>query len=500
MMNEIDTGRKTLKSWSIKRRLTVLYVVSAFGLLLVSTLFLYWTLINRLEIEDGQFLAAKIGLLREILAQEPNNAEVLEEEVKWEKAPFRLAKYYARILDSRDSVIIETGGMRSIAPIDGFPPPARLSQVPSHATKGKSKNGHNLLLMSALARAGNSSGHVRILQLALDISHEDELTSDYRGDLLVVLFVGVLLSAGIGVFVAGRGLKPVENITRTVQRISADQLHRRLGQSDPAWSRSRLRSGWPIELNDLAAAFDEMLDRLEASFNRLSQFSADIAHELRTPINNLIGETEVALSRNREAAEYREVLESSLEEFSRLSHIIESLLFLARAESPEARIDKKNLDLDKEIENVVEFYEAIADERGIALIYNRILEPGAGVTVSADPTLMRQAVSNLVSNAVRYTPRGGKVEIEVKSGTDNGVEISVEDNGSGIESGHIARIFDRFYRADTSRSENNSGSGLGLSIVGSIMQLHHGTVTIASEPGKGTMVTLKFPGDGQKAD
>ena len=481
-MTEDVSPNKGRRTWSIKRRLTVLYFVSAFGILLISTAFLYWVLANRLAKEDGHFLAAKIGLLREILKEEPNNRDVLREEVKWETAPFRLAKYYARIIGPSGNIIIETGRMREVAPVSIFPKPTGLSEIPARATKRKSSDGHNLLLMTALAKAGGTAGGVRVLQLALDISHEDELTFDYRKQLILVLLAGILLSAGIGVFIAGKGLNPIERITRTIQHISAHQLHRRLGQSD-----------WPLELNDLAGAFDGMLDRLEDSFNRLSQYSADLAHELRTPINNLIGETEVALSRERTQGEYRDVLESSLEEYSRLSHVIESLLFLARAESPETHVDKKRFDPRKEIEDVIEFYEAMAEEKHVRLSYADTPPPALDPNVNADPTLFRHALSNLVSNALRYTNDGGKVDIGVSRASDGNIYVWVSDNGVGIEAEHVARIFDRFFRVDSSRSENKSGSGLGLAIVKSIMQLHHGSVSVDSTPGKGTKVTLVFP-------
>ena len=481
-MTENVYANRRRRTWSIKRRLTVLYFVSAFGILLISTAFLYWVLANRLVKEDGQFLAAKIGLLREILKEEPNNRDVLREEVKWETAPFRLAKYYARIIGPSGNIIIETDRMREVAPVNIFPKPAGLSEIPARATKRKSTNGHNLLLMTALAQAGGAGGGIRVLQLALDISHEDELTFDYRKQLILVLLAGILLSAGIGVFIAGKGLNPIERITRTIQHISAHQLHRRLGQSD-----------WPFELNDLAGAFDGMLDRLEDSFNRLSQYSADLAHELRTPINNLIGETEVALSRERTPGEYRDVLESSLEEYSRLSHVIESLLFLARAESPETHVDKMKFDPRKEIEDVIEFYEAMAEEKGVILSHVAPVPPGWDPILNADPTLFRHALSNLVSNALRYTNDGGKVDIGVARASDGNIYVWVSDNGVGIDHEHVARIFDRFYRVDSSRSENKSGSGLGLAIVKSIMQLHHGAVSVDSKPGKGTKVTLAFP-------
>ena len=477
-----STGRKT---WSIKRRLTVLYVVSAFGILFLSTIFLYWVLASRLEKEDAQFLVTKVSLLREILTEEPNDPEVIHEEVEWESAPFRLAKYYVRILDPQHKIVIETANMSSIVPTNVFPQPAGVMQTPSQASRWKSKSGHNLLLMTALAKLGGPNGKTRVLQLALDISQEDQLIVDYRQQLLIVLFADILLSAALGIFVTRKGLQPLEEITRTVQsigsfgQISAYQLHERLGQSD-----------WPIELNDLALEFDKMLDRLEESFNRLSQFSADLAHELRTPINNLVGETEVALSRERLAEDYREVLQSGLEEFSRLSHIIESLLFLARADSPETHIERKEFDIREQVEGVIEFYEAVAEEQEIEMVCT-----GDSI-VHADQTLFRQALNNLVSNAIQHTPRGGRISIQVNRGLGNdAVEVSVSDNGTGIDPEHLPRVFDRFYRADNSRSKYRPGSGLGLAIVKSIMQLHNGSASIVSEPGKGTTVTLSFPAD-----
>ena len=478
----MNRGSSRIKSWSIKRKLTLLYVVSAFGILLISTVFLYWVLASRLRKEDGQFLIAKVGLLREILAEEPNNKDVLEEEIKWETAPFRLAKYYARILDPNGRILIETGNMSEVAPVGIFPKPSGLSGLPASTTERKSSQGHSLILVSALARAGGPEGGVRVLQLALDISHEDELIADYRQRLLLVLLAGIIVSAGIGAFISERGLKPIENITRTVKHISAHQLHQRLGQSN-----------WPLELDDLAAAFDGMLDRLEDSFNRLSQFSADLAHELRTPINNLIGETEVALSRERTSGEYREVMESSLEEYSRLSHVIESLLFLARAESPEVHIEKSKFDAREKVEEVIDFYEAIAEEHGVTISHPAAADHEDRCLLDADPTLFRQAVSNLISNALRYTPKGGHIVIETYRGSDKSTTVSVSDDGTGIDKEHLPRIFDRFYRVDSSRSENKPGSGLGLAIVKSIVQLHGGTASVASEPGKGTTVTLKFP-------
>jgi two-component system heavy metal sensor histidine kinase CusS len=208
---------------------------------------------------------------------------------------------------------------------------------------------------------------------------------------------------------------------------------------------------------------------------------------LRTPINNLMGEAEVVLSRARPPHEYRQVLESSLEEYARLSQMIDSLLFLARADSAEARIERSQFDAVQAIEAVREFHEAVAEEQGVEVTCH-----GKAV-VNADPMLFRRAVSNLLSNALQYTSRGGRVSIAVEQTADHAVDVRVSDTGSGIDSAHLPRIFDRFYRADRARSQYASGTGLGLAIVKSIMTLHNGTITIQSEPAKGTTVTLRFP-------
>jgi len=246
---------------------------------------------------------------------------------------------------------------------------------------------------------------------------------------------------------------------------------------------------WPQELTALAEAFDGMLDRLEDSFARLSQFSADMAHELRTPVNNLMGEAEVSLSKPRTTEEYQHVLASSLEECERLSRLIDSMLFLARAENAETELKRSALDVRAEIETVREFYDVVAEEQGV-----EVACAGDG-RLNADPLLFRQALGNLLSNALQYTPRGGKVTISVAH-SNGWIDIGVTDTGAGIDPEHLPRIFDRFYRADRSRSQHPQGFGLGLAIVKSILTLHGGTVAIKSTPGAGTTVVLRFPGNG----
>jgi two-component system, OmpR family, heavy metal sensor histidine kinase CusS len=244
----------------------------------------------------------------------------------------------------------------------------------------------------------------------------------------------------------------------------------------------------PADLGKLAGTFNAMLDRLEEAFARLGQFSADIAHELRTPLSNLRSEVEVALQRERPADEYARVLGSCLEESVRLSGLVETLLFLARAEQPSAQIQRTTVDVAAELKLVRDFFEPAAAEAGVDLK----VEADLPIHLQADRTLLQRALSNLIANALTYTPKGGKVTLRTRA-RDDAIEVSVADTGAGIPEQHLPHIFDRFYRADAARSNGAGHVGLGLAIVASIARLHGGTVHAASHPGRGTTITLDLP-------
>jgi two-component system heavy metal sensor histidine kinase CusS len=273
---------------------------------------------------------------------------------------------------------------------------------------------------------------------------------------------------------ARRGLRPLREVADHARRITVSHLHERVSSER-----------WPAELTLLATAFDQMLERLEQSFQRLSQFSADLAHELRTPINNLMGEAEVTLTRSRSADDYRQVIESSLEEFSRMSRMIDSLLFLARADHSDAPLRPVLLDVRVEIEALRDFYEALADEWQVEISCQ-----GQG-QLRADAILFRRVVSNLLSNALNHTPHGGHVLLGVEQ-TPSGLELRVVDDGCGIAREHLPRLFERFYRVDNALSRAQ-GTGLGLALVKSIIELHQGSVTLESDVGRGMTVRLRFP-------
>jgi two-component system heavy metal sensor histidine kinase CusS len=466
------------RHWSIARRLTFLYASANAVMLLVAAAFLYWSLTRDVGQDDDAFLANKIQECRRLLRQHAAGSPLLAHEVQTEAAASQFIKYYVRVLNARGETEIETPGMPEILSAGKFPAPAEPGRVPARGTVTRS-TGSVYLMMSARAEIDAEKTESRIVQAALDVSSDQELVAGYRWKLAVMVTLGVLFSCGAGMLVARRGLRPVKEITRATERITASQLHERIPME-----------GWPAELASLARSFDGMLDRLEQSFRRLSQYSADLAHELRTPINNLRGEAGVALSQPRTPNEYRQVLESSLEEYARLGRLIDNLLFLARADG-QTTIAREECDARKAANVVTEYYSAVAEDKSVQLTCE-----GTG-TVQADPIMLRQAISNLVANAVNHTPSGGRVNVAVEEENGAGAKITVTDTGCGISPEHIGKVCERLYRVDSARSQHVNGAGLGLAIVKSIMTLHGGTIKVESELQRGTTVTLLFPHDGE---
>jgi two-component system heavy metal sensor histidine kinase CusS len=461
-------------------RLTAWYAGTAFLLILAATGFLYWALVSNLDREDDQFLADKIHFLRMLLRDRPQDAAALKQEAEWEWAASQYAQFYVRILDERGRPIIESPGMSEELPAGVFPTPRAGETELDPGKEIESPTGKSFRVLAARAAEEPSASPTRIIQVALDRTYEEDLLARYRRNMVLVLGLALVVCALAGYRIARRGLQPVAEIAETARRIRATTLDERL----------EVR-GLPAELFVLANTFNEMLDRLEGSFKRLSQFSADIAHELRTPVNNLRGEAEVALGKARSPEEYREVLGSCLEECGRLTRIIASLLFLARAESPETQLAKEPVEVGRELSAIREFYEAAAVEAGVTLK----VDAGNHIVADLDRTLFQRALSNLVANALAHTPPGGTVTLSaVRDGSQ--VRVEVADTGRGIPQEHLAHVFDRFYRVDQARTTTSGRVGLGLAIVKSIAVLHRGSTAITSEVGRGTCVTLTFPGAG----
>ncbi|MCH4875850.1 HAMP domain-containing protein [Pseudomonas sp. TMW22090] len=306
------------------------------------------------------------------------------------------------------------------------------------------------------------------------LGEREQMLAAYRFKLWLAMSVGALLAFVLGWWVSQRGLRPVRLLARRAAGIDVQHLHLRLDEF------SQLS-----ELQALSHALNQMLARLEDGFAQLSRFSEDLAHEMRTPLSNLMGHTQQTLRHSRSIEDYQNLLVSNQEEYERLARMIDSMLFLARTEQSDAAVKAVQIDLHELIEQLCDYFEGVAQEREVGLINQ------AHDQLLADPGLVRRALANLLANALRYATPGTAVTISSTLLQDR-LEITVHNQGAPIAAEHLPRLFERFYRCDPSRNQPDDSGGLGLAIVRSIMHLHDGWVSVDSDE-TGTRFCLGFP-------
>ena len=285
-----------------------------------------------------------------------------------------------------------------------------------------------------------------------------------KKNLIAIAFVISLLIIFIIRIAVRQGHLPLRNVSKAIKNITSENLDVRLEPSKV-----------PIELEQLVISFNHMIAKIEDVFTRQANFSADIAHEIRTPITNLVTQTEIALSQHRTQKELEDVLYSSLEEYNRMKKMVSDMLFLAQADNNQLIPERIMFDLRTEVVKVFDFFEAWAEELNVSLQLN-----GSGCLIKGDPLMYRRALNNLLSNALRYTQSGKTVTVTI-AGSENSVQLIVENPGKLIPAEHLPRLFDRFYRVDPSRQRKGEGSGIGLAIVKSIVNAHHGKVWVESD-------------------
>jgi len=427
---------------SLRLRLALTFALGSMAALVAVSGYTFWAFQREIQVRDRRLLEGRVQEVAAVLQQ--GSRAQLEEEVLGEGAASTDPQVWLRVLDG-DAVVIESRGMAEALPVPVFGgnPQAR-------------PHGRQYLLQE------HPAGRYRV-QGALETTEDEWLVRRYRHRLLYALLLGSGVCAGFGWWAAHRGLRPIRDLVDSTRAITAHRLRERLEPADA-----------PQELRDLIRALNDMLDRL------------DLAHELRTPITNLTGEAEVALACERPGEEYRRVLESSLEEFRRLSRLITRMLFLARAEDPQTAIRPGAVDPRRLVDEVLAFFEAAAEEQEVRL------EGSAEGGLRGDSELLRQALANLVANALQATPRGGRVQVVIQPAPP-GAEIRVRDTGLGIPAAELPYVCDRFARTRASLDGKATGTGLGLAIVHSIARLHGGSLVIESEPGLGTTARLLLP-------
>jgi len=451
--------------------LTAWYTSAAFTVVAAATGIFYLGLANNLRKISEQSLLDEVAVCRELVRERGGESHALHEEVEIDSAVRRYQKFYIRVLDASGAALSTTPGM------DRDLSSARMTQAGASAQgifQIDSPGGAPYRAMIATVSGGAAKQGLWTIQVAVDLTQEQVVLGQQRIWIWMVFAAALILCPGIGFVIARSSIRPLKEVAETARHIESNTLNERIKAED-----------YPAEVRVLAQAFNAMLERLEESFTRLSRFSADIAHELRTPVSNIRGEAEVGLARARSPEEYIEVLGSCLEEAVRLSELIESLLFLARSESPGDHLKRTREDIGLLLSDLHEYYEAKAADLGVTLA----ADAPPGLLADVDRALLQRSLANLVSNALAHCSPGDSVRLTAHR-QESSIRIDVQDSGSGIPVHDLPRVFDRFYRADPARPRNSGGTGLGLAIVQQIVFLHGGDVRIASEVGRGTTVSV----------
>jgi len=456
---------------SLTARLTLLFAAGSTVVLLGLGWLIGASIERHFEEQDRDALVGKLMLAKHVIERVDSAQDLL-------RLPTQLND---AIVGHHDLVVQVLGPQKEIllvSPDIQFPGDwlAHVTNTPGSRLFVWSQGGRSYRGLAASIPSGVATWAPLVVAVAVDIEHHKSFMNTFMQTLWLFVACAALASGLMGWVAARRGLAPLRTMRERAAMVTAQKLDQRLPVD-----------AVPAELANLATTLNEMLARLEEAFRRLSDFSSDMAHELRTPISNLMTQTQVALSRARDAASYREILESNTEEFERLARMISDMLFLAKAENGRATANCEQVDLAREVRDLFDFYEALADENNI-----RLQLDGEG-SIRGDRLMLRRALSNLLSNALRYTQQGGTVMVTIAK-ADEAVVLTVDNPGETIPPQHLARLFERFYRADPSRQHlAGEGTGLGLAITQAIIDAHCGQISATSGGGH-TCFSIRLPG------
>ena len=445
---------------SVRIRLTLWYAGAFAAMLTVFSMALYGLVRSSLVGTARKRLEEEFGAVREMFVREPDEMDELEEHgvlarfsIASEKRIVHRTMAWGREGLDRALTASRKGPFFYWISPEGRPYFFRLERVPLEAT----------VYTVAVADDGRW------------------IRSSLRA-LAAALWVGVpcsiLIALAAGYLLAGRTLSPVGAMAAAARDITVESISERLPVENAE-----------DEFGRLAMVFNDMLGRLEDAFDRLRRFTADASHELRTPLATLKSTGEVAVQTEGEPAYYRDVIGSMLEEVDRLARLADDLLTLTRADSGRIKLKREKIRLGSLVEEIVECLRPLAEEKGQELT----LETGGEEEALVDPSVFRHAVMNLVENAVRYTPPGGHIRVAVRTEENGERVIEVVDDGPGIPSDEVEKIFDRFYRIEKHRSSETGGTGLGLSIARWAAEVHGARIDVETEEGRGTRFTIRLP-------
>lgn len=461
---------------SLALRLTLMIGASTAVLFLSFGWVVLHSIKDHFKAQDAGELEALVHETQEALSDEQRDLSSMQKRFAEASVGHHGTFLYVEGADGRPMFSSARAGLAAMArsgPIVDHIAPETLElwQVAQHSYRGA------VLRLGKDAEAGNRPF---LVVVAKSIDFHLRYLATFRRALWVTTVSSILITFLVVWWAVHQGHAPLRKIIGEIRRITTDRLHVRLSPDTV-----------PIELAELATSFNGMLERIEEVFRKLANFSDDIAHELRTPVTNLMTQTQVALSNARSSEEYQEILYSNLEEYERMAQMVGDMLFLAKADNGQLKPSITEVDLAMEVRALFEYFEAWAEERAVSLALE-----GAAPAVTGDRLMLRRAISNLLSNAIRHTAHGTTVTVRLGTVGDQ-TRVAVENPGKEIPSEHLPRLFDRFYRADPSRHRDrdceSNGAGLGLAIVKSIIIAHGGTVGVTWFDGS-VRFQMKLPG------
>lgn len=459
-------------SGSLAWRLAAWTALGAMAIVFSVAVAMYLAMIAQLRSIDEQVLMKRALSVREIMQTETSIAEWLPHEVSEDlEGPRRV---YIRVMDARGVVIAETPGMSALAAASAFQPPRRDGSARAEDISGA---GGTLLrgLSLAVETPGLAARGAGMIQIAVDTSLDEALLARFRFMLLALFAPALLGSVAVAMFIATTFLAPLRRMAREAECINADQRGRRL-----------IGEGAIGELAEVRAAFNGVLERLEAARERLRRYADNVAHEIRTPLNRMLLRCELAARDAGLTDEQKEMLDKQIQDCGALSNLAQRLLFLSRAEGNRIELEGEPLGVARELDVLRGYFEAGAEDAGVSLTTS-VAPPS--LELWAERALFQQCIGNLVTNALAHCPAGGSIQLLARA-RDGGVELSVADTGSGIGEEMLPLLFDRFASGE---GRSDGRIGLGLAIVKSILDLHGGAIEAESKAGQGTIVRTWWP-------
>ena len=464
---------KALRAGRIRTRLTIWYVFLLAAILISyavgSSAVLWWDLRHELDRHGIQDIETVEGLLR----FNSSGQLTFDENYHNHAASKQVLERLLEVLSPHGNVLLRNERLGNQA--------LGAAPIPGEGVGGYSARWARLddgTVVRLFSRSHKIGGVPILIRLAYNQDAIRQPALRFLLSLLATLPFTLVLAGAAGYVLAKRALQPVQAITQSAEGIDGTNLEARVpvGAADD-------------EIAHLARVFNKMLERIERAFEQLHRFTSDASHELRTPLTAIRSVGEVALDRNGTAHEYKDVIGSMLEEVSRLTQLTESLLTISRADAGQFPLHISEFPAMDLVEEVCGLLGVLAEEKN-----QELRASGNGeLWVRADRVLVRQALMNIIHNAVRHAPEGGRIAVLVEAAASDKVTLEIADNGPGIPAEHATRVFDRFYRADDSRSSQSGGAGLGLAIAKWALEAQGGDLSLAGNSGPGCTFRLTLP-------